>query len=352
MKIAIIADSHINGWRKSNSFFFYIEKAFDFFIEECEARDVEYIFVAGDTFHSKNEVAAEMLLHINSIIDKLRSKNRKVFLITGNHDTFKKLDIEKNLLDIYKYFDGIKVVNTYEYIEINDTIIHMLPYYSGNVLIEKLNEINCFENKKNILISPFGVNGFSLLQSELVDIHSYHETVSPKFLKKFNWVYLGHFHGHQTRGNITYVSSPFQSRHGDEFGKHGFIFVDIDDHKFEFIENKYSPQYETIILSKNNLKEILIKENMFLRLVVQEFINKDILHKIFKKLKNQNNTIKISSDFNKTLTIDKLATIDGWEEIVYETPEDIIVGFIKKISDEDIPNNITKEELLEAMFND
>lgn len=349
MNIGIIADFHFNAWRKSNSFFHHIENAIDFFIEECNKRNVEYIFVAGDTFHSKNEVAAEMLIRINSIIDKLRC-DRKVFLITGNHDTFKKQETEKNLLDIYKYFENVYVINEYSNITFDNVTVHMLPH--KNNVIKEIDKIKIVPENKNIFISHFGVNGFTMLQSELNDIKSYEDSISPNLLKKFDWVFLGHYHAYQTQYNITYVSSPFQSRHGDEFGKHGFVFVDTDKIKYDFVENVYSPQYETMVLNKKTIKDILKKENKFLRLIIQEFINRDILHKIFQHLKSKNNMIKICSDFTKTLTIDKLATVDGWEEIVYETPEDIITGFVKKIPDDEIPKGVTKEELLGAIFND
>ena len=67
-KIAIIADTHFNLWRKNNSFFSYLMDFFLFFAEEVNKQNVEYIVFAGDLFHTKSIISAEMLPSLHFVV--------------------------------------------------------------------------------------------------------------------------------------------------------------------------------------------------------------------------------------------------------------------------------------------
>jgi len=82
--------------------------------------------------------------------------------------------------------------------------------------------------------------------------------------KKFKHVYSGHFHLPSTKGNITYLGSPFQHTFNDVGSIRGYYI--FDDGKLEFIEFTNAPKF--YIITTNNLKENLdkIEGNLELKL--------------------------------------------------------------------------------------
>ncbi len=347
MQIAIIADTHFNLWRKNNSFFSYLMDFFKLFTEEINRKKVEYIVFAGDLFHTKSIISAEMLLNATNVL-KLINQNcpqlKSIYIIPGNHDIYLKNDASWNILQIYQEFPKIQVFNSLSYVDIDNTRCWFLPYYrSSQEYIEYLDKIDVSTIKRNLLFSHIGVDSFSMLQTEDITIAEQNEFIKPKKFKKFDHVYLGHFHSYQTKGNITYVSSPIQSRHGDEHGKHGFVIHDLKTNTHEFIQNYKSPQFLTKELTMEVLKELLSQNGAgkFVRLIVKDHIPSTKLSIIIEKLKKKNYSAEIKFMLNNaTFYDDSFASIENWDELVFNSVEELFAKFLNFIE-----TDLDKEKL-------
>ncbi len=260
-------------------------------------------------------------------------------MLVGNHDSVNKKNNKINLLEVFKSY--AKVYEDYSLVENGKYALHFLPYFDEEQTIKKIKEIKLITNKKNYYFGHCGVNGFKYQIDGYTDPQN---NITRDLFEKFDQVILGHFHSYQEMGNIFYVSSPLQSKHGDETGKHGFVFINTDTNEKEFVENIYSPNFITIELNKKNMDKISLLEKHFIRLVVKKKINSDVLSRFKEKLLIKN--YKVDFIFEYKNLDNNLISVEGWDEIVYNDAEDIITSYLDKIGD-DLPYK--KEDLLKIL---
>lgn len=356
MKIAIVADSHFNLWRKNNSFFEYLVNFFNFLIDESNKRKIEYLVFAGDLFHTKSVVSAEMLLKTTGIFKILNKRCKyleKIFMIPGNHDIYLRRDASWNILHIYNEFPKVEVFHELGSVTIDkyNTKLWFLPFMrSSKEYRNEINKIHISNTHKNILFSHIGVHGFKLLQTEEITIAEQNEFITKDIFNKFDHVFLGHLHGYQTQENITYVSSPIQSRHGDEYAEHGFVVYDMNKNTHEFIENIKTPRFSTIKFSPQNIRKLLELdgENKFIRLVLNEHIPSSKLSSIIEKLNSKKYYVDIRFNLKNSIDYDdSIASIKNWDELVFNSTEELFKQYLDYVVDIDLD----KDELYKFVTN-
>lgn len=350
--IGIIADTHFNIFRKNNDFFIHVEKAFENFILECRKEKVVYIFILGDLFHTKNIVSTESLLRANKIITDL-SNEFQVIMITGNHDIVKNNDSEVNILKNYEKIPNVKIVHdSYSTSLYKDYGFHFLSYQQTNGVQDDIkirDKINNFKThyKYNILLGHFAVSGFAWQGSDDDIMKDYTSGVTVDHFKNFNKVFLGHFHGYQSDNKVTYVSAPFQSRHGDESSLHGFVIFDPQTLSHRFIENINSPKFITKEFTKQNIKELMNTQNHFIRLIINQHISRELLIAIRQRLLKSN--FDVDFKFNIGNTNMQLVSMESFEDINYTSIEGLIKLFIEQ---QQLPKEFEKEKLFNILFTD
>lgn len=344
-KIGLIADAHLNIFRRNNTFFSHVEQAFDYFNEICDEQDVSQIIILGDLFHTKHYISTEALIKASNVMRKL-AKHRPIFCIVGNHDLVKQDNNEINVLDVYRDYKNVHIISNYERRELQfDKMFHFVPFHAFDIP-KTVSNIK-LEKGTNYLFGHFGVKNFALLNTtQDREITDYVSEITVADLNKFNHVFLGHFHGYQNQDNVTYVSSPFQSCHGDEFSKHGFVIFDIHTGEHEFYENKYSPQFITRDFTKDNIKELLNVKDHYIRFMIHKHVSKDLL--VAVKTKLLANNYDVEWKFNIADTNISVPQMDGWDaKITYSNPDELIQEFINQIK---LPQGFDKDKLLEILF--
>lgn len=344
--IALLADPHMNLYRRHNSFFIHVERMFDNFYAQCEKENVKYIFICGDLFHTKNYTSTEALLKANDILYKL-SQIAEVHMIPGNHDIFRNNEIEINLLNNYKHYKNIFIYNNYDCKAINDIKFHFLPWNKDETLLKT--DLEKISLNGGVLISHLAVNGFNFYTGEAYSKSDNTASITAADFENFKQVFLGHFHGYQNKGNIVYVSSPFQSRFGDENSKHGFVFYSSTTNEHKFVENIYSPQFITMDFTKENIKKLLSYKNHYIRLNINKHVTKELLMTIKHRLLKDN--LDVEYKFNIAPVNQQFATLEGWDQVSYTSTDDLLAGFIKHLIKQDkIKLDFTEKELLDAIL--
>jgi len=327
-KIALIADTHLSIERKDNNFLVHMDTMFAEFKKLCIEQKVDLIVIAGDLFHSKSIVNTHALVNVNNILQDL-SAVCPIIIIPGNHDLPYADKPEINLASIYKHFDTITVIEYPSNFVLGDTEFLFVPYH--NNITAMLNDIkkDLDFTKQINLFSHFGTTDFKVSETSNQYVDDEAAEVSALTLKKFNKVFLGHYHGYQTKKNITYVSAPLQSRHGDELSKHGFVIFDLASNTHKFFENKATPRFITYELNKTNAMEMLKLENHYIRINVKKHIAKEIIVGLRQQLMKKNPEVKIIFDFKDSLM--KLPELKGWNEIIFNSSETLLTNFLTQL---------------------
>lgn len=349
-----VGDLHIDVWDKNNNNYKYIENTFYHLKNYIQEKQPEYLIIFGDLFHTKTTTSTEGLLNIANIIHDLSSLC-KIIIIVGNHDIASASNAELNLPNIFKNTINIKVVDNYYSLKDDYGCYHFLGYFKDDILKEKINNI---ENKYNeeYLFGHFGINGYIMndyeFDGEIKHFKDYHSKIKPSFLKKFKHVYLGHYHLFQRDNNITYVGSPVQQRHGEEFSDHGFIYVDTSNDIFEFRNNEeFSHKHITIKFNKENLpiiKKIKKEGGYKIRLIVSDKLSHDKLLKLkYDLLKNN---IQVDYIFEESDN-HEISVVEGWDTFIKQDTESILKEFVNKNKDYFQKNNIDEKKMIDLILN-
>jgi len=341
MKVGILADLHMNLFRRFNPFFVHVEKAVDEFCRLCEERKVKLIVIPGDLFHTKWQLSTEALIKANVIVNKM-ADIAEVAIIRGNHDSASLTELDVNLCENYQSYPNVTVINNYRLMPLREGFLfHFLAYFDGKEAEDKVNSIQCDPKYKNVLFSHMAVGGFKMHENYDDEVAE----IVPSRLNKFHKVFLGHFHGHQNDGHICYISSPLQSKHGDEHSRHGFVFYNTDDDEVEFIPNSFSPIFATMEMTKPNVMEALTLKNHYIRFIVKKHVSRDLLTSVRHKLLINNYDVEYKFDVKTDIL--EFASLQNWEDVKHDSLDEMFSRFLQQVQK---PHNTTTEELLEAIL--
>lgn len=342
MKIGFISDTHTNTSKGMG--FKFTEDTFDYFEKLCNQLKVDVAFHLGDLFDAKTHTATEGLIKISNKVKNI-AKNRKFYIIRGNHDTALTSNPEFNLPNVFSGYNNVQVISNPYVSFLDEYLIYVIPH-SENIkeeLFNLLEQSKKIKGKDIFLFGHFGVQDF-YMNDKKVDENS---LLTPHDLKIFKRVFLGHYHGYQYYNNIMYVSSPLQLKMGDNDAEHGFVFYDTDKDEVEFISNPYTPKYIKTTLNQSFIKQINSYENCYFELYVNKKTDASKLIKIRDKLMKKNLGVEFINNFQ---TNNEIIVVDGWSEFIKQDSESFVSEFIdtqKKIIKE---NNWDKKELLKLIL--
>jgi len=344
LNIGLISDTHFAVHRKINIFHKHMVDAADEFITQCEKHNVDFIVHCGDLFDTKMEIATTGLIKTNDLINKISSKF-PIMILPGNHDFAYKENNQFNLASNYKHQYNVTIFEEYEklYFAGSNTTLHFLPYHDKPR--EAIKKITVDKKHQNVLFGHMGVLGFAVHAYASRVANQVSAQIKQKTVAKFDQVFLGHYHGYQSKNNVTYVSAPLQSRHGDEKSKHGFVFWNTAKEKHVFTENTHTPQFKTFDLTKSNAQKMLQLKDHYIRMVIKKKVSKDLLIALRRKLLKKNYEVKEKFEFIDDM---KLAVIDGWKDFVIKDPDSFIMNYIEILEEQDeLPYD--KTELLRLL---
>lgn len=231
-KIAVLGDTHWGCRNDSPVFARHISRFYnDVFFPYLDNNNINFIFHLGDIVDRRkyiNFLSAKNLL--KDFIEPIRKKNKFLYALIGNHDTYFKNTNEVNSMDVL-YGDKAGFTYISEPIELNlDCKILMMPWICTE------NYERCMEMIRNtdaqILFGHLELQGFEMYKGMPND-HGF----DPKLFEKFDMVFSGHFHHKSSHGNIHYLGAPYEMTWSDYDDPRGFHIFDTKTRELTFIEN-------------------------------------------------------------------------------------------------------------------
>lgn len=261
MKICLLGDTHFGVRNDSKIFHKYYQNFYDIFFEYLDSNKIEYVIQLGDLFDRRKYINFLTLSESKRyFFDRIEHKGIKLISLLGNHDIFWKESLAVNspelLLENYNYIDIIHNPTT---IKIQGIDIDIIPW------ICKENEevvFNFIKNTKSeICLGHFELSGFDMMKGV-----PNHDGIDGKFLNKYKLVYSGHFHTASSKGNISYLGTPYELTWSDYNDPKGFYILDLENLEIEFIKNQltmfekiYYNDSEDVNIDYDRLEEKFIK---------------------------------------------------------------------------------------------
>jgi DNA repair exonuclease SbcCD nuclease subunit len=264
MQYLLVGDIHIGNNKDNDIFHNTCIRLFQEIVDTCVRRDIDTIIIVGDLFDSPTAISQKTLKTLHTILDLC--KNLNLIIVRGNHDTYYKKEAHPNWLSLFKEYTNIITVED-NYYTIGDLCLVPWGYPIKDL------------PWSGYLLGHFEINYFKMNDS----YECWNSKLNPEHFKKFKHVYSGHFHFPETKGNITYLGSPFQQDFGDAGSARGYYVFEPYSEELEFIEFTNSPKYYRIIT--NVLDDYLdnIKDN-FIKLVFDQdygtLKNTEIIEKV------------------------------------------------------------------------
>ena len=184
------------------------------FCEEAKKAGAETCIFLGDWHHNRNTTDVSTMNYTVSNLERLNSTFEKVYFLVGNHDLFYKDKREINSIEYMRLFPNI--VPIVEPLTEGDVTI--LPWLVGEEW-KKVPKI-----KSRYIFGHFELPLFYM--NAMVQMPD-HGTLQGDHFVNQEYVFSGHFHKRQQKGNIFYMGNAFPHNYADAWDdERGMMFLE------------------------------------------------------------------------------------------------------------------------------
>jgi len=305
-KIFLLSDLHfgIRGnsleWLQ-NQIQFFKEFYIPFLKENVKKDDI--LFILGDIHDNRQLIDINVLNNTISLIEEL-SKIIRVYILTGNHDIYKKFDTDINSLVSFKYIKNVFIIEKPTIITNGDSDILVLPWIGDKDAEEKWIK----NNKADYIFLHADIYGFKYDNGKEINKGVNFSTV------KVKRVFGGHIHKRQESEKLIYIGSPYHTKRSDIGNQKGVYIFDPSKNEYKFFENKISPIFQRVHLDSildltiddvvkifsNNYTDIIVPDKWIHLFNLTKFI--ELLSNCnYKKIETINERKQVSSEISDIL---------------------------------------------------
>jgi len=240
-RVILISDIHLGIRNASFEWIENMTRYFDnFFIplirKYKEAGDKCVVVVAGDYFDNRQHIDINVMNVGAEIMQKIAAEV-EVFVSIGNHDIYKKKEVDISSVKIFKLFKNVKLIEKLTTLVTSQDRKFLIVPWVGDAK----EETRILTRNKNVdfYILHSDIAGFKYDNGRQIVNGVNISTIEGKK------IYSGHIHKRQSTDVATYIGSPYHLKRSDIGNTKGIYSVVIspDGVKEEFVENTYSPKY-------------------------------------------------------------------------------------------------------------
>jgi DNA repair exonuclease SbcCD nuclease subunit len=238
MKIVVYSDLHLYNHHRLLVNSETALRFLTFLKNYCLENEIDTIISAGDFFHTKARAYAPHVIQALLRVKDIDKSNIKQYMLVGNHDMANPNNTMNSI--VFVFSDYAKIIPDYYFIDHDNVRIHFLSFAH-----QMFENFILAEEKKNVLIAHLDIVGFTMP-------NGFRATTGFKIsdFSEFDLVITGHYHKHQSRDNIVYIGSPYQTSFAEREQPHGFLVLDTETVTWEFVEYDDAPKYKVISIKK------------------------------------------------------------------------------------------------------
>lgn len=358
MKIMHLSDLHIG--KRVNEYSMIQDQQYILkeILNVIDKEKVETVIIAGDVY-DKTLPSAEAVGLFDEFLFKLSSRNLKVLIISGNHDSPERIAFGGRIIEKSGFYLSPVYNGTVEPITLEDEYgkvnFYLLPFirpsdvrrffpdenienYTDAVKVA-INNMNVDFNERNILVTHQFVTGAVLSESEDISVGGT-DNVSKEVFDGFDYVALGHIHREQIVGseNIRYCGTPLKYTFSEANHTKSVTILDFN--------NKGDIQYNKIPLNPmRDMREIRgTYDELTLRSNYENTDTEDYLHITLTDEEDIPNVISklrviypniMKLDYDNTRT-KGTAVVDAIDDIERKSPLELFAELYKKQNNQDM----------------
>lgn len=208
----------------------------DWFIDEAHARDCDTGIFMGDWHHNRNTVNTLTMNYSINALRKLEAAFEQFFFIKGNHDLYYRDRRDISSVEFAGLLEKIILIDKPQVFE----NVAFVPWLVGE-------EWKGIANlKAKYIFGHFELPYFKMnAMVEMPDTGKIQYT----HFKKADYVFSGHFHKRQSKGNVHYIGNPFGHNYSDagDFDR-GAMFLQWNGDP-EYVNWEDGPRYVVLKIS-------------------------------------------------------------------------------------------------------
>jgi len=334
-KVALITDQHF-GARTGSTIIIEHQRKFynEIFFPYLSKNKIDTIIILGDTFDTRkftnNYVIEQCKIFF---FDQLKNRDISVYMIIGNHDIYFKEKLFPNTPNLLlAEYDNIVRIEYPQTVQVKGIDVVLIPWICRDNYDQFSEEIRT--SPADICMGHFEIDGFQMYRG--VESHG---GLTQSTFDRFDKTFSGHYHHRSTKGNITYLGTPYEITWQDFADPKGFHIFDLGTRELEFVQNPYKLfvklEYDDLDREPIDLSNIDIKDT-YVKLIV---VNKTDFYKydtFLTKLYNKGAyEIKIIED------IGDYSNGELSEDIKLEDTQSVLNHYIESI-ETDVDTSIIK----------
>jgi len=232
------------------------EEFVKWFCKEAKAAGAETCIFLGDWHHNRATTDVSTMNYTVSNLERLNETFEKTYFMVGNHDLFYKDKREINSVEFMRLFPNIVPITE----QFTEGDVTLLPWLVG----EEWKGVK--DIKSRYVFGHFELPYFKM--NAMIEMPDHGELQPDHFVNQ-EYVFSGHFHKRQTKGNVTYIGNAFPHNYADAWDdERGMMFLDWGG-KPEYKTWPKQPVFRTFKLSQLLEKpEDHLTENMHARVTI------------------------------------------------------------------------------------
>ena len=232
------------------------EEFIKWFCKEAKAAGAETCIFLGDWHHNRATTDVSTMNYTVSNLERLNETFEKTYFMVGIHDLFYKDKREINSVEFMRLFPNIVPITE----QFTEGEVTLLPWLVG----EEWKGVKDIQSR--YVFGHFELPYFKM--NAMVEMPDHGELQPDHFVNQ-EYVFSGHFHKRQTKGNVTYIGNAFPHNYADAWDdERGMMFLDWGG-KPEYKTWPGQPVFRTFRLSQLLEKpEDHLKENMHARVTI------------------------------------------------------------------------------------
>ena len=228
MKLLHLSDLHLGKKICEMSMIDEQQYIFDRIFEYVQSADLDAVIIAGDVY-DKSIPPVEAVCLFDSILERFNAMSLPVFIISGNHDSPRRLSVGSAIMRKNGIYFGTDIEQSLSPVTLEDKYgkvnFYLLPFMRpadvNDLFGEEIrsfteavkymtDKMNIDPGERNVIVSHQFVAGAALSESEMIVGNT--ECVDKSVYEIFDYAALGHIHSPQNVGSdtIRYCGTPLK----------------------------------------------------------------------------------------------------------------------------------------------
>jgi DNA repair exonuclease SbcCD nuclease subunit len=252
-KVAAMTDIHVGLKSNSTTHLNDCEEFVDWFIMNAKKEGCDTCIFLGDWSHNRNSLNLVTLDTSIRCLEKLGSAFDQFFWFPGNHDLFYKDKRDVHSTAFGKHIPGMTIID--KITTVND--VTLVPWLVG----DEWKTMKSIQSR--YVFGHFELPSFYM--NAMVQMPDHGELRREDFANP-EYVFSGHFHKRQHKGNIVYIGNTFPHNFSDTWDDERGMMVLEWGGTPKYLNWDNAPKYRTLKLSDLiDRKDEIMKSKMYLR---------------------------------------------------------------------------------------